>query len=326
MFDINQEFASYGWAMITIDALEAFLTVARLGNVTRAAEALHRSQPAISRRIALMEQNLAAPLFERVGGRVRLSEAGLAFLPHAERALAAVRDGRAAVAALLGGEAGAVSLAMVGTLADSHLAGLLRRYAEDNPGIDVRLRTANSREVSNLVRTGEATLGLRYYPDDSPELVCRVVAHEPLHIVAAPGHALAGGRPVSVEDLRGQTWLGFPAEQGTPESAGPMLRRTLAAAGLIDVEVTVVDSLTAQKRLAEAGFGLAMLPVSSIREELSRVSLVRIDVESLRAANPIAAVYRRDGFLSPAAGSLLAMIEDTLPGETGSSPEAMTFR
>lgn len=317
--------------MISIDALEAFLTVARLGNVTRAAEALHRSQPAISRRIALMEDSLGAPLFERTGGGVRLSEPGRLFLPHAERALAALRDGRAAVAAMLGGTAGAVSLAIVGTLADSHLAGLMKRFAADNPGVAVRLRTANSREVSDLVRTGEATLGLRYYPDDSADLDCRVVAHEPLLIVAAPGHRLAGRALTDPHALKGEAWLGFPAEQGGPESAGPMLRRTLASAGLMQAEVTVVDSLTAQKRLAEAGFGLAMLPISSVRDELRRGTLARVEVAGMEAANPVAVVCRRDGFLAPAARALLQLIATMLApqgddcGDGSATPPAMSF-
>lgn len=302
--------------MITIDAMETFLCIARLGSFTRAADMLHRSQPAISRRIALMEESLGAALFERIGGQVRLSEPGRTFLPHAERALAAVRDGRAAVSALLDGAAGGIALAIVGTLADSHLAGLLRRFATDHPDVEVALRTATSREVSDLVRTGEATLGLRYFHDPRPDLLSRVIAQEPLLVVAAPEHPLAGVRPVEPAALQGQTWLGFPVERGGPESAGHVLRRALERIDQHTVAITEVDSLTGQKRLAEAGFGLAMLPASSVHDELARGSLVRIDAPALAAANPIAVVCRRDGFLSPAALSLLALIEAVLP-ETG---------
>lgn len=306
--------------MMTIDALEAFVSVARLGSFSRTADSLHRSQPAISRRVSLLEESLGAPLFERVGGGVRLSEPGQALLPHAERALAAVRDGRAAVSAMLFGDAGRVSLAMVGTLADSHLVGLLRGFADRNPGVEIGLRTANSREVSDLVRTGEVTLGLRYYHDPHPDLLSRVVAREPLYLLAAPDNPLAGKTLADAEALRGQTWLAFPATRGGAESAGPMLHRTLAQAGLAEIEVMEVDSLTAQKRLAEAGFGIAMLPASSVREELRRGSLLRIYLPGLAAANPIAVVHRRDGFLSHAAESLLELFESILwEHETGTA-------
>ena len=100
--------------------------------------------------------------------------------------------------------------------------------------------------------------------------------------------------------------------------AGAVLRRTLASAGLLDVDITVVDSLTAQKRLAEAGFGLALLPVSSVREEMQRGSLARVVVGKIAPTDPIAAVHRRGGFLSPAAETLLQLLETHLPAACSS--------
>src|SRR5882757_3701617 len=102
--------------MIDSEALTTFVMVHRAGGVSHAAERLHRSQPAISRRIALLEEGLGTPLFERVPSGVSLTEAGEALLPHAERVLAALRDATGAMAALKAGTSGAVSLAIVGTL------------------------------------------------------------------------------------------------------------------------------------------------------------------------------------------------------------------
>src|SRR6516225_6778643 len=110
---------------MNIDEIQTFLTIAELGGFTRAGRRLHRSQPAISRRLLLLEQELGTPLIERIRGRTQLTEAGRAFLPHAEAVLAAVRDGREAVRGLNAGLSGAVSLALVGTLADTHVVGKL---------------------------------------------------------------------------------------------------------------------------------------------------------------------------------------------------------
>ena len=104
------------------DALNTFLTVHRRGGVSNAAKVLHRSQPAISRRIALLEQELGVPLFERVAGRTRLSDAGRVMVPYAERAVAAAQDAENAVRALTQPNAGPVSLAVVGTLAGGRLS------------------------------------------------------------------------------------------------------------------------------------------------------------------------------------------------------------
>src|SRR5262245_61742083 len=82
---------------VTIDEIEAFVSIARLGGFARAADALHRSQPAISRRIEMLEDQLSTPLFDRVRGGVVLTEAGRSFLPHAESVLATLKDGAEAV-------------------------------------------------------------------------------------------------------------------------------------------------------------------------------------------------------------------------------------
>ena len=134
------------------EALDTFLTVHRKGGVSNAARALHRSQPAISRRIALLERELGVPLFERVAGRTRLSDAGRVMVPYAERAVAAAQDAENAIRALKRQNAGPVSLAVVGTLAGGRLSEILKRFAREHPGVDIKLQTATSAEVSDFVR------------------------------------------------------------------------------------------------------------------------------------------------------------------------------
>src|SRR5437899_1914073 len=125
-----------------LDHVEAFVAIVRRGGFTRAAAALHLSQPAISRRLHLLEHELGAPLFDRVRAGATLTDAGRAFLPHAEALLASMRDGVEAVGALRGGDRGAVRLAVVGTLASTTLTERLRRFRERFPGIDLRATTA----------------------------------------------------------------------------------------------------------------------------------------------------------------------------------------
>src|SRR5262249_49509989 len=144
-----------------LDRIEAFLGIVRRGSFTGAAAALALSQPAVSRRIDLLEDELAAPLFERTRAGIRLTDAGRAFLPYAETLLASVHDGVAAVRALERPDHGTMTLAIVGTLAATALTRRLQTFRAEHPGVDLRLRTALSREVSELVRRGDATLGLR---------------------------------------------------------------------------------------------------------------------------------------------------------------------
>jgi DNA-binding transcriptional LysR family regulator len=300
-----------------IGEIETFVAIAESGGFTRAAQRLHRTQPAISRRLGLLEQELGAPMFERIRGNARLTEAGRAFLPHAEATLAALKDGREAVRGLHAGLRGTVSLALVGTLADTHIVDVLRRFVRRARDVRLELRTASSSEVTNLVRRGEASLGLRYFTGDLTELVSLDAGTEAMLVVAAPDNALAGRRIRDAGSLAGQRWIGFPQTRSERDSSGHVLARQLIHAGLHADDVIVIDSLTAQKRLAQAGFGLALVPASSVRDELRQGVLVKLDVPAMRTAIPVVAIHRRNGYLSPAAKALLELLTGGPPGAKG---------
>ncbi len=304
-----------------IDGLLTFVAIAETGGFTRAGARLHRSQPAISRRLGLLEQELGAPLFERLRGRASLTEAGRAFRPHAESALAALKDGREAVRGLQAGIRGTVSLAIVGTLADTRIVDTLRRFASRAKDVRLDLRTASSAEVTDLVRRGEATLGLRYFASGRPELDERPAGAEAMLVVAAAGHPLSGRRVRDLDLLARDRWIGFPPVEKDRDSSGHLLARQLVRAGLDRADITLIDSLTAQKRLAQAGFGLALVPESSVREELRTGALVALDIPAMRTENPITALCRRNGYLSPAARALLDLLtgQPLKPGRRSSA-------
>lgn len=289
--------------------IEAFLAIVRAGGFARACSSVHISQPAISRRIRLLERELGAPLFERIGKGVTLTDAGRALLPHAEALLGSMRDGVAAVEELSGTGRGIVTLALVGTLASTPLTQCLRGFREAHPSVDLRLRTALSAEVSDLVRRGDATLGLRYERDSRPELESSIIHMEPLVLVCSPDHRLARSRKVSLSDLSEERWLAFPSRPGsTREPYTSALEQRLASWGLGRAEIVPIDSLTAQKRMVESGFGLAMLPMSSIDEELRAGALHVLHVTGMRVAIPIAMIQRRNAYRSAATKALAALL------------------
>jgi DNA-binding transcriptional LysR family regulator len=296
-----------------LSELRTFVAIARLGGFSRAAVALRRSQPAISRRIDLLEQELGVPLFERLREGAALTDAGAALLPHAEAVLAAAKDGADAVRGLQRGDEGAISLALVGALANTALTEALRRFTRQYPKVRLDLQTATSQEVEQLVRRGDATLGLRYFTDSSPGLISQTVAEEALVVVASSTHRLADGRRHRARELVGERWVGFPARRSR-EALASFLERRLIAAGLEDPEIIPIDSLTAQKRLVEAGFGLALLAKSGVQEELRLRTLEVLNVPALRTSAPVNVVYRRNGYLSAAARALLSSI--TFAGTT----------
>lgn len=289
------------------DALETFVAIHRAGGFSAGADVLHRSQPAISRRIALLEDEIGAPLFDRIAGGIVLSQAGRALLPYAERVLAALRDAKQALADARTANAGAVSLAVVGTLASTELTQVLKRFGARFPKAALSLRTATSAEVSRLVRSGEADIGLRYHDDPAGDLVGERLRPETLVVACGREHRLAGKTVRSLTALRAEPWVAFPLAPGQSEATSHIHAQFLVR-GVGEIRWTPVDSLTAQKRLVEAGFGLALVPESSVKEERAAKSLSTIRVGDLKAANPVSLVVRKGGYLNAASQRLIEIV------------------
>jgi len=275
-----------------------------------AADILGRSQPAISRRIALLEQELGITLFERATGGVVLSEAGRTLLPHAERVHAALRDAANAMEALRTETAGAVSIVAVGTLAGTNLTPVLKRFAADHPKIDLSISTASSAVVSNLVRRGEAVIGLRYLLDPASDIVCEHIASETMVVACSTEHRFAGKKLKSLAALSHEPWFAFQNAYDQRETFADNIFAQFQARGIGAIRWTSIDSLSAMKRLIEAGLGVALMSENAIQEELGVGSLATIPVADLRVANPVYAVVRKGGYLSPVAQHLLAQLRN----------------
>lgn len=289
-----------------IHEVEAMVTISQTGSFTRAAQLLSISQPAISRRIELLEQELGAPLFERYAAGARLTPAGAAFLPYAQQVMAALHDGAAAVQAQEDVSAEEITLVLVGTLASTQLTAHLQAFRERYPLVRLRLRTARSAEVSDLVLQGEAVLGLRYFADPRANLICSIpVTQEPLRVVAAAHSRLVEPGTRDASALRGVCWLSFPSSAGSSgEPFARLLTQQLARHGLDEAPLLTIDSLTAQKRLIEADFGIGLLPVSGVEEEVRLGTLQILPIPALETAVPVMLIYRRQGYLSAAVRNL----------------------
>jgi len=287
------------------ELLRTFVTVAETRSVTRAGDVLHCSQPAVSRRLAQLEAAVGAQLFERVPTGMTLSAAGGRLLPYAQTALAALGDGLESVRSLRDGVSGPLTVAIVGTLASTSLTETLRALAARHPALDLRLRTSTSIEAIDLVRRGEATFGISYLFADGPALTSEVVFEEKLAVICAPDHPRANTTVRSLSQLRGERWLAFPVRERQPETSARHVHGILAAAGVGADAILIIDSLTAQKRLVEAGFGIALMQESGVTEELAAGTLQTIGLRAKAPRMAVTVTRRTRGYLSHAAQTLL---------------------
>jgi len=289
--------------------LSAFVAVARLGSFTRAAAELNLSQPALSRRIRMIERALGGMLFDRLPEGARLTEAGRAFMPFAERALISLRDGDDAVRAVGNGDRGRISLAFASTFDSRGVTRAVDRFRRDNPGLELILYTGTSVEISDLVRRGDADLGLRYRADSDAALESRIIGEEVIEIICSPRHKLAKLKTVSPEQLAEETWIGYPYQRSVPDAG---IKRMLLQYGLLSAHYMAVDSNELQIELTATNFGIGMLPRSTVAPALRAGRVRTLKVPAVRNVVPIALIRRKGAHQGPASKRLAAALIDAI--------------
>lgn len=294
--------------IFNLPGLNAFLEVARRGSFSRAAAALNLSQPALSRRIDLIESAFGARLLERHHDGTRLTEAGRALLPHAEAAFAKLQDGAQSVRSTQLGESGEISVALVASLCNPAVVSVLRAFQTEFPGVSLKLRTASSAEVSNLVMRGDASFGLRYRPDGDRRIRSETIGHETMSVVCSSAHPLAKSRSVPVSRLIDETWIVWPLRHNDPEGG---FQRTLASYGLRARHTMVTDSTLLQKQLIESNFGIGLLSRRSVQQELSEGTLCTLALPAMRGSIPVTLIQRRGAHSGAPARQLMTRLAAT---------------
>lgn len=212
---------------MTLEQLRIFVEVAERRHMTRAAEALHLTQSAVSAAVAALEARYGARLFERVGRGIELSAAGAAFLPEARAVLAQAEAAVAALDDLAGLRRGTLNLAASQTVSNYWLPGRMAKFAQAYPGVSLRLSVGNTAQVAERVSAGAADLGFVEGRIEAPDLVRRQVAVDRLGLYAATAHPLVGHYPI-LSDLRAAAWVVRETGSGTRSH----MEAALAAAGL----------------------------------------------------------------------------------------------
>ncbi|MDX1803282.1 MAG: LysR family transcriptional regulator [Alcanivorax sp.] len=188
--------------MIDTPTLLAFMAVAESGSFSAAAERLYITQPAISKRIALLEQQLEARLFDRVGRQIQLTEAGRALLPRARQVLMDVEDMARAIHDLSGEVAGKLRIGTSHHIGLHRLPPVLRQFSRDYPQVKLDIHFIDSEEAWEDVLHGELEMGVVTLPPQPDErLYSEMIWEDPLVFMCAPEHPLAKAGNITLETL-----------------------------------------------------------------------------------------------------------------------------
>lgn len=284
---------------MNISELEAFLAVYEEGTYSRAATVLDVSQPAVSRRITLLESDLDCTLFERGRHGARATPAGEVFAPFARRALGELRAATDAVREVQTGESGRLTLAIAGTIPNTNLIHSLRNFRGQYPNVELVIATGTSDEVSDMVANGTAEAGLRYFAATDPALESIPVFHERVGVYAAQPTSLLDVSSPNAVALSACPWIMFPVGEGS--SGEPLAVRAmevLASADIRPKHIVRIDGLSAQKRLVAADFGVALMQQSAVVDELAAGTIQRVETDLVQTDFPIHLVVRKHRYTS----------------------------
>jgi DNA-binding transcriptional LysR family regulator len=259
-----------------VPRLEAFLEVARLGSMRAASRSLHLGQPALSARIATLEDELGARVFERSKRGVRLTSAGRALLPHAERVLESVAAGRTAVSQVEQGDEGELVIAAASAINASLVPELVARFRRFHPGVHLYVHTGSAERVAEQVAFGTAQLGLVREDGDphDPRLRSTPLYGEQLLLTAHPDHPFVAQAPIRLARLADATLILFDRASGDDELVRTMLRE----AAVTPYGVIEVDSVDTARRLVARGLGVAWLPSTATAPAMEAGRLAAVNL------------------------------------------------
>jgi DNA-binding transcriptional LysR family regulator len=281
--------------------LEVFLAVVKHLNFTRAGEEVHLSQPSVSVRIRMLEEELQVKLFEQVNKKVVLLEAGHILEFHARRVVAALEDTRRAIDDFRGLEAGAIKIAASTTPGMYLVPRVIAEFKMQHPRISISLITKNTRQVEIAVVKNECDLGFvggHLIGDNIQSVQWRT---DEIVLIVPPTHQLAKKKKITLINLAKEQIL--YREQGSATRAE--VEKMFASRDFHLEPAADLDNPEAVKQAVAGGLGIAFVSKFSVEAELKAKTLIAIRVHGLSIERELKIIYRKGKHLSRAAVALI---------------------
>jgi DNA-binding transcriptional LysR family regulator len=262
---------------VTLEQLRIFVAVAELEHMTRAAQSLNLTQSATSAAIAALETRYAVKLFNRIGRRIELTDAGRLFVVEARAVLARASAAETVLADFADLSKGSLALAASQTVGNYWLPPLIHRYQTQYPGISLSLVIGNTEQVAAWVIEGSADLGLIEGDIDEPALAVQPVADDELVLVVGAAHPWAKKRSVAPRDLKTIRWVLRERGSGTRAMFETALAKFGVAAGDLDVALELPSNEAVRSAVA-AGAGATVISKLVVTALLKTRALVALDL------------------------------------------------
>jgi len=287
-----------------LSELQVFLTVAREGSFSRAAERLFRTQPAVSLAIRRLEDDLGQPLFVRGARPVRLTDAGTLLRDYADRLINLRDEVKKGLAELQELGRGELSLG-VNESSIHALLPALGKFRQQHPGVQIRVHRMFSRDIPHEVLNYRLDLGAISFVPRDPQLQATEILKDELTLVVPPKHPLAKRREVEVSELGQENFVAHIVESPFRRRVIELFARNRTALNM-PIEMPTIESI---KRFVQMGMGVAIVPRMCVAWELERGWMKEVRVKGLNLPRHVYLVSRRGARLPRTAEELLTILQ-----------------
>ena len=295
-----------------LQELQAFIAVAERGSFRAAADEIHLSAPALSRRIERLESALGVRLFNRTTREVELTGLGRAFLARARGAFDDLESASLGISAIGARQSGRVSVGCVPSAAFYFLPAVIRMFSEKYPGIRLRIIDENDAIVAQSVIAGEADFGIGFMGARVPELDFEPLRADPFVLAVRRDHRLAARRTVTWAELEAERLMAASRSSGNRQ----LLDDALAQAGLRPTIVFEVNRVATLLGMVDAGLGVAVVPGLTLPSSM-HPTLVGIRLAKPAVSRQLGILKRHGTRLHPAA----LILHDTLRAAFRARPQ-----
>ncbi|MBD2260012.1 LysR family transcriptional regulator [Pseudanabaena sp. FACHB-2040] len=282
----------------TLHQLKVFEATARHGSFTRAAEELYLTQPTVSIQVKQLTKAVGLPLFEQIGKRLYLTQAGQKLLETCQQIFEGLDQFEMSVADIKGMKQGQLRLAVI-TTAKYFTPRLLGPFCQRFPGIDISLKVTNHQHIQERMANNEDDLYIISSPPEQPDLKIHPFLENPLVVIGPKNHPLVDKSNISIQALNGEPFIMREPGSGTRQAV-----QKLFSKHKVDVKVRLeLGSNEAIKQAIAGGLGISVLSLHTIISEGTKGEFAILDIEHF----PI----ERHWYVANLAGKQLSVVAET---------------
>ncbi len=275
-----------------LDQLKYFQALAHAKNFTKASEELSLSQPALSRSIARLEEEIGVPLFERKSRIVILNRYGQILHEHANRALSEIAEAQHEINDLVNPLQGTISLAFIQTLGFSFVPDLISNFKKQYPDVKFQLSQDTTNKILSQIEAAEIDIGFCSPQESMNGLSQFSIAEEELFLIVSTEHQLAGMEQIDLLQVADEPFVSFKNETALRDVIETLCQEVGFHPNII---FEGIDERTVAG-LVGAKFGVALVPMTP---ELDQENLSIIQIKKPRCLRKIHTVWRKEGYMSP---------------------------